>query len=148
MPCTICHQTGHNRTTCAYLRAATSLQRHYRMDEHFIGGRFSCIKFKGIRVDMLEYSRRWWMDRTHHYEFSPSVSSAWIAHNRNKSLVDYWQKLQNRRWSPYGCFGGGHADLIYTRANIRLVNALATKLQRWFRSLEELPMACPCAEEV
>ena len=146
MPCTVCHQTGHNRTTCAYLRASTSLW--YTMDEHFVGGRFSCIKFKGIRVDNLEYSRHWMLDRTRHYDHCLALSSAWVRHNRNKALVDYWQKLQNRRWSPYGSFGGGNADLIYTRANIRLVNAFATKLQRWFRSLEELPMACPCAEEV
>ena len=136
MPCTVCHQTGHNRTTCAYLRAATALQRHYTMDEHFIGGRFSCIKFKGIRVDNLEYSRPWPQDRTRYYYWP-----------LNRGLVAHWVRLQNRRWTPYGCFGAGRADLIYTRANIRLVNAFATKLQRWFRSLEELPLACPCAEE-
>tara|TARA_R110000796_G_C14276399_1_gene402003 strand:+ start:99 stop:536 length:438 start_codon:yes stop_codon:yes gene_type:complete len=142
MPCSICRQAGHNRQRCPIL------PRYIKQYDFTIVSMvclaaptviYEQVMWKGLRVDggalvgngrVVDkqsglYNRglvKWWIDNS----WALNVT---VAATRRTTYVP----LRN---------------VLYCRANARLLNAFATKLQRWWRTggLEELPMACPCAE--
>ena len=164
MPCSICRQAGHNRQRCPILRDATRLQSRYEFVlvreqyHHNVTGAAWCargVEWKGFRVDDLFCAPICGGRRTECFRRPGSqltLDRGPRGWRFNRGVVDFWERLRVT-WVPpedAQVFSDTRRpavdDLIYCRANIRLLNAFATKLQRWFRSLEELPMACPCPE--
>ncbi len=148
MPCSICRSVNHNRQRCPILRWHRSNWRLYDFtivtwrNEECADLLCEKVVWKGLRVDSGAlvgngrvfdtqsslYNRglvKWWLQNSH-------------AHNITIGLPPPTEGYVPLR----------HA--IICRANVRLLNAFATKLQRWWRTggrcLEELPPCCPCPE--
>ena len=136
MPCSICRQAGHNRQRCPILPTGI---KHYD---------FAIVNMVCLATPTVIYEKVVWKGLR--VDEGALVGNGRVVDKQsglyNRGLVKWWTTNEfvfNTRTGPL-------RNVLYCRANARLLNAFATKLQRWWRTggLEELPMACPCAEEV
>jgi hypothetical protein len=130
MPCTICESNNHNKRTCRRLQQARLILT-------------SGDLFKREETADAGHTRWFYWRAARYYAAYRIVRDERAAeiHSIIARALCSWRR------GPY--HSADKTELIERTTetlSVHYVRESICKIQRWFRSLEELPMACPCPE--
>jgi len=131
MPCTLCHQVGHNRRSC-------DMFHHALLPKH-----------RWSRANRMGFYHTWVQGMYGTIGGVREVDGKLFGF---KSCSCDDADVFRRIFGCNKCFGKQSTCLNCDRKRVRWgfirATQMARNIQRGWRSFEELPMACPCAEEV